>query len=209
MDWRQGQKSCLERLPGLAGKSLDPSALDRARMEAEQRMQAGAWRPYREILADSLTRAVQETLGLTLPSGDARTFGESMADWPAYPDSPAALQRLAGHCTLGLLSNCDASDLARVSKEVLGLEDVLLISSEAVHSYKPSEEHWHAALRRLDCAPEEILHVSAYSYYDLTPAHHLGFDLAFLARDDEQAPTQLPLAYRARDLADLAGQLGC
>lgn len=178
-------------------------------MEEETRLQAGSWRPYRSILADSLRKAVAQTTDRTLSPSDAKAFSLAMGAWPPYPDSREALQRLQAHCTLGLLSNADEVDLRHAASVGLGIPDALLISSEAVHSYKPDPGHWQAALRRLDCSPAEILHVSAYSYYDLTPAHHLGFALAFLARDEEVAPTQLPLAYQARDLADLADQLGC
>ncbi|MHC4380096.1 MAG: HAD-IA family hydrolase [Planctomycetota bacterium] len=209
MDWRRGQRECLESLPSLEGGDFQAASLDRARMEEEARLQAGPWRPYRQILETSLLRAMKQTTDCTLSLADAQRFGGSMGEWPAYPDSQAALGRLNSHFTLGLLSNADEVDLQNAAKIGLGMIDPLLISSEAVRSYKPDPGHWQAALRRLDCSPTEILHVSAYSYYDLTPAHHLGFALAFLARDEEQAPVQLPLAYQARDLADLADQLGC
>ena len=209
MDWRLGQKKSLSALPELAGLENHFHELDTARMEEERLIQAGTWRPYAEILAESLRLAAQKVLRIELSATSCHTFSQAQVTWPAFPDSAEALQRLAKHCSIGLLSNCDAAPLRFAASETLGLEAPLLVPSEAIHSYKPAAEHWHAALRVLDCRPDQVLHVSAYSFFDLIPASRLGFDVAFIARDSETPPTQLKLAYQARDLADLAGQLGC
>ena len=209
MDWRRGQAIALQALPELAENAAAFPAIEKARLEAEQILQAGPWLPYREILARSITTAAKQVLGITLSSASSLAFADAQAHWPPYDDSVAALKRLAVHTRIGLLSNCDDAPLRHAAKEGLALENPLLIPAEAVRSYKPDAGHWDAALRALGCRPEEVLHVSAYAFYDLVPAHRLGFSLAFLARDEEVAPTQLPLAYQARDLADLADQLGC
>lgn len=209
MDWRRGQTIALAALPELADQAKAFPAIEKARMAAEQLLQAGSWLSYREILAQSITTAVQEVLRTPLSRSSSLAFADAQAAWPAYKDSVEALKRLAAHTRIGLLSNCDDTPLRHAAKVGLGLEHPLLIPAEAVQSYKPAEGHWLAALRALDCPPEEVLHVSAYAFYDLVPAHRLGFALAFIARDEEVAPEQLPLAYQARDLADLADQLGC
>lgn len=209
MDWRRGQRISLSALPELQGHEHRFPELDAIRMEEEQRIQAGEWRPYHQILADSLRHAAFKLLRIELSAGSCRSFSQAQGGWPAFPDSADALHRLAKHCTIGLLSNCDAAALRHAAAETLGLEAPLLVPSEAIQSYKPAAAHWQAALRLLDCPPERVLHVSAYAFYDLIPARHLGFDVAFVARDQETAPTQLKLAYQARDLADLADQLGC
>lgn len=209
MDWRRGQAIALAALPELADQADVFPAIEKARMEAEQVLQAGPWLPYREVLAQSITTAVQTVLNTPLSRSSSLSFADAQAHWPAYDDSVAALKRLAAHTRIGLLSNCDDGPLRHAASVGLQLEDPLLIPAEAVQSYKPDAGHWQAALRTLDCAPQEVLHVSAYAFYDLVPAHRLGFPLAFLARDEEVAPEQLPLAFQARDMADLADQLGC
>jgi len=209
MDWRRGQEISLAGLPELQGFEGRFQELDAARMEEEQRIQAGDWRPYHQILANSLRHAALKVLGVELSAGSCQAYSQAQGGWPAFADSADALSRLAKHCTIGLLSNCDATALRHAASETLRLKSPLLVPSEAIQSYKPAANHWQAALRILDCAPERVLHVSAYAFYDLIPASLLGFDVAFLARDQETAPTQLKLAYQARDLADLADQLGC
>ena len=209
MDWRRGQKisfASLQELQGLEDRFLE---LDVARMEVECLIQAESWRPYAEILAESLRLAAQKVLGINLSASSCHAFSLAQAAWPPFPDSAEALQRLAKRCKIGLLSNCDAAALRFAATKSLGLNAPALVPSEAIQSYKPAEEHWHAALRVLDCRPDQVLHVSAYSFFDLIPASRLGFDVAFIARDTETAPTQLKLAYQARDIADLADQLGC
>jgi len=209
INWRRGQKESLSALPELHGLDEHLPELHAVRMEEEQRMQAGPWRPYSEILADSLRLASHRLLRIELSAGSCHAFSQAQAHWPAFPDSADALQRLAKRCTIGLLSNCDAAPLRFAATETLGLESPVLVPSEAIRSYKPAAEHWNAALRLLNYSPDKVLHVSAYGFYDLIPASHLGFDVAFIARDSETPPAKLKLAYQAHDLADLADQLGC
>lgn len=209
MDWRRGQEEAMASLPELVGHEDAFASLESARMEAEKVLQGGPFLPYREILALSLLEAADAALGIPLSRASALAFADTQAAWPAYPDSKQALQRIAAKAIIGLLSNCDAAPLRHAAAQGLGLSAPLLIPAEAVRSYKPDAGHWQAALRTLDCTAQEVLHVSAYTYYDLAPAHRLGFPVAFLARDGEEAPGHFPLAYQARDLADLADQLGC
>jgi len=208
-DWRRGQQISLQALPELQGFEDRFDALEVERMEEERRIQAGPWRAYHQILSDSIRYAVQKVLKIDLSATSCQSFSRAQADWPAFPDSADALRRLAKHCTIGLLSNCDAQPLRHAATKTLSLVSPLLVPAEAIQSYKPAAKHWQAALRLLDCEAKDVLHVSAYSFYDLVPASRLGFHLAFVQRDDEPTPADLKLAYQARDLTDLADQLGC
>jgi|FLOH01.1.fsa_nt_gi 2-haloacid dehalogenase len=207
VDWRKGQQEALGNLPALADVSLDFVAVDAARLRVEVRLLARAWRPYAEILAESILAAVREVHGVVLSRGQCLQFAHSQARWPAFPDSVAALGALATRYRLALLSNCDAEMLAASATQTLALENPLLVSSELVRSYKPRHRHWEAALGALHCQPQEVLHVSAYAYYDLIPALELGLKIAWVKRDNEQQPDGLPLAFVATDLVDLAKQM--
>jgi FMN phosphatase YigB (HAD superfamily) len=118
-----------------------------------------------------------------------------------------SLRALSAPYRLGLLSNCDAAVLESSARDMLGLRNPLLVSSEKVQGYKPGRRHWEAALHALHCQAEDVLHISAYEQYDLRPAHEYGFKVAFVGRDGERQPEGLPLAYVAEDMADLAEQL--
>ncbi len=208
VDWRRGMRQAIARLPALGDAAGQVDALIAAREEAERVLQRGAFLPYREILERSLSAAWQQVLARPLPPAEAAAFAAAQADWPPFAEAPAALARLARLAPLGLLSNCDPAPLRACAARHLRAPIALFVDAARAGSYKPAPGHWQAALRELGLAPARVLHVSAYADYDLRPAHALGFATAFVARDRETAPADVPLALRARDLADLADQLG-
>lgn len=208
VDWRRGMRAALRALPALGADAARADELIAARERAEQSLQRGPFAPYREILAQSLSRAWRETLGRELPPEQAAAFADAQADWPAFPDAPGALARLARLAPLALLSNSDPEPLRACAERQLRAPIALYVDAARAGSYKPAPGHWRAALAVLGAEPARVLHVSAYAYYDLRPAHALGFRTAFVARDGELPPADVPLAFRATDLADLADQLG-
>ena len=208
VDWRRGMRAAIAALPDAPADEAGVARLIAARERAEQELQRGPFLPYAEILERSIAAAWRTERGRELDPAGRRAFARSQADWPVFPDSPGALARLARLGPLALLSNCDAEPLRRCAAERLGIPGALLVDAARAGSYKPAPGHWRAALAALGLPPERVLHVSAYDFYDLRPAHALGFATAFVARDGELPPGDLPLAHRARDLADLADQLG-
>ena len=70
-------------------------------------VEAGGYRSYREVLADS-ARGVAARLGWRLDPARASFLAESVPSWVAFPDTNAALERLhAAGYALGILSNID------------------------------------------------------------------------------------------------------
>lgn len=208
VDWRRGMREAIAALPEGRAAAARADELIAAREEAERALQAGAFLPYREILARSIGDAWRQVLGRDLPPEHAQAFAGAQARWPAFPDTPAALRRLAGRAPLALLSNCDPEPLRACAAQTLRTPIACFVDAARAGSYKPAPGHWRAALEELKLPAARILHVSAYEFYDLRPAHALGFATAFVARDGERPPAGLPLAFSARDLADLADQLG-
>ena len=209
VDWRRGMRESLATLPTLHGHEERFAELKSARMEAEQELERGDYLPYAEVLALSLRAACKMVLGLDLPAVEARRFADAQSRWPAFDDSVPALRRLAPLARLAVLSNSDREPLRTTSAEVLGGLVEPLVSAEDVRSYKPAQRHFEEALHRLECAPGEVLHVSAYPYYDLHPAHALGMPIAYVDRDPSQKPPEdIPLAASCADLAALADALG-
>src|SRR5690242_12999588 len=106
IDWEAGLAAALrEALPG-ASAAGDDELLERyARHEAE--LEAGPYLPYREVLAEALRRVAAER-GLDVDEETAARFGGSVVDWPAFPDSAAALRRLKQRFRLGVITNCDS-----------------------------------------------------------------------------------------------------
>lgn len=131
-----------------------------------------------------------------------------------WPDSVAALDRLAGRYRLVTLSNGNRSLLNDlVAGAGLGFHEVL--SAEDVQAYKPDPRMYRLAVERIGGAPEETLMVAAH-IDDLQAAARSGLSTAFVSRplewDASGAPAEPPrpwLDHYAIDLEDLARQLGC
>ena len=67
---------------------------------------------------------------------------ESVRDWPAFPDSAAALRRLRRRFRLGVITNCD-TDLFAASRERLGVELDWVVTAER----RPPSALWTPEVR--------------------------------------------------------------
>ena len=112
---------------------------------------------------------------------DLEAFGASVGDWPAFPDSSAALARLHERFRLGVITNCD-DDLFARSAARLGVRFDWVITAQQVESYKPSERNFLVAFERLALPPDRILHVAQSLFHDHVPAKRLGLATAWIDR---------------------------
>ncbi|MBL7008848.1 MAG: hypothetical protein ISR76_07600 [Planctomycetes bacterium] len=199
IDWRAGQLRVLEQLPSLRGQEDLLDEVLAARGPFERQLEAGSWRRYEEILAESVGMACRRVCGVELTGTEKRAFAAGQLGWPAFADTVAGLEALAARLPIGLLSNCDDLTLRLCAHKHLRAPVALFVSAEQVRSYKPASKHWGAALAALGLEPAEILHVSFATEYDLVPAAALGFPLGFLRRYGAAEPRDLEFAYRADD----------
>ena len=162
-------------------------AADEALLEAyaaeEASMEAGPYRRYREIAGSCIARAAQDH-GTDVGPEDEDRLGGTVADWPAFPDSHDALERLKRRYRLGVLTNCD-DDLFTASNARLGVEFDWVVTAQQVGSYKPDERNFAALTARLaeDGVPRSrILHVAQSFFHDHEPAQRLGFRTVWIDR---------------------------
>jgi 2-haloacid dehalogenase len=169
-----------------------------ARYEAEA--EAGPYLSYRDVLAAGL-RGVAAELGVEPTAAEVDAFSGSVADWPAFPDSAAALARLALRFRLGVITNCD-DDLFAASNRKLGVTFEWIVTAQQVGSYKPDERNFHAAFERLGLPREKILHVAQSLYHDHVPAKRLGLSTVWInRRQGRQGSGATPVAAAAPDAA--------
>src|SRR5690606_22138904 len=100
-----------------------------ARHESAQQIQTPAKR-YRELLAVVYKR-LAEDWGVAAGWDDALAYGESIRDWPAFPDSAEALGYLKQHYRLVILSNVDNASFA-CSNEKLGVDFDAVFTAEDI-----------------------------------------------------------------------------
>ncbi len=180
IDWETGILAGLR--PSLAGHGVEPpdDELLEHYSRAEGALESGPYRRYREILARSLGE-VCRGYGVEATEEAAAAFGGSVADWPAFPDSAAALARLKTRFRLGVITNCD-DDLFAGSNRRLGVEFDWVVTAQSVGSYKPNSRNFTVAFERLALPRERILHVAQSLYHDHVPAGRLGLSSVWIDR---------------------------
>ena len=171
IDWERG---ILAALP--AGLDGDQALAAFAELESE--LEAGPYVRYREVLARCYD-GLAERFGFAAGGRDA--FADSVGDWPAFPDSPAALARLKDRFKLGVITNCD-DDLFARSNALLGVEFDYVVTAEQVGAYKPSPRGFEAAFERIDVPRERILHVAQSLFHDHVTAKRLGLSTVWIDR---------------------------
>lgn len=138
---------------------------------------------YPDILAAAFRRT-GVTLHRQVSDEWARRLGNSVPDWPAFPDSPAALARLAGHYRLIILSNVHRDGFAASNKRLHG-DFAAVITAEDVGAYKPADSHFRAlagTLSRLGIDRTQLLHVAQSLFHDHVPAKRNGLSSVWINR---------------------------
>jgi 2-haloacid dehalogenase len=109
-----------------------------------------------------------------------------VAGWPPFPDSAAALARLATRFRLGVITNCD-DDLFAASQARLGITFDWVVTAQQVGAYKPSERNFELAFERLGLPRERILHCAQSLFHDHVPAKRLGLSTVWVDRRQGRA----------------------
>jgi 2-haloacid dehalogenase len=194
IDWNGGIRTTLARLFGDA----DADALVVRYHELEPVVEAERYRTYRDVL-DIVTGLLARERGQQLTGADTTAMSESLAEWPAFPEVPAALADADGRgWRLVILSNCDR-DLIASSLPKLGVEFADVIVAEDVGSYKPAHGHWERFAQRHPDAAGRHVHVGASRFHDIAPASELRLPSVWINRLGEP-----PDARALRELTDLA-----
>jgi 2-haloacid dehalogenase len=150
----------------------------------ESLAERGAYRTYREVLAETI-RSIANDYSVPVSDEAVRRFSGSVTDWPPFPDSPQALTRLARRFRLGVITNCD-NDLFAASNRRLGVRFEWVITAEAARSYKPSLKNFEQALATIPAPRERILHVAQSLYHDHVPAQKLGMTTVWIDRRQDR-----------------------
>ena len=184
IDWEAGLAAVLAPWARSRGLEMTGEALLTAYSAHEARAEAGhPAEPYPGILARSL-RGLGGELGAQVTDADAERLARSVPDWPAFPDSPAALAELARRYRLIILSNVDRASFAG-SNERLGVTFTSVITAQDVGSYKPSPASFEALLAeaaRLGIPRGKLLHVAQSLFHDHVPARRAGLPTVWINR---------------------------
>ncbi len=199
IDWEQGILAAVTPLFTQSVVKPSPEAILRSFVAHEACVESEAWQPYRGVLRAVLAGMAAD-FKVVLPDSAAGSLGDSLPHWPPFPDTVNALERLAKHFRLVIVSNTDDALFAETQKRLVVHFDEV-VTAEQVKSYKPGKGHFREALRRLNVPASQILHVAQSRYHDHAPAQELGFRTAWINRPSRLAETGLaPAAVVEPDL---------
>lgn len=202
VDWTAGIRASLARL--WPDADADADALQTLYHLLEPAAQAGRGIPYRQVMAETLTR-LAETADLAVPAGEEDALGSSLPSWPVFGEVPASLASLRERgWRIAILSNTDP-DLLDASLRAIGVPvDLRLVASE-VGSYKPAHRHWDSFFARTGADRARHVHVAASLFHDVEPCAQLGLRCVWINRLGEQSA--LPRSAELPDLASLPDTL--
>ena len=205
IDWEGGVGSFLYDFALRARDPEPPSGRElRERWEAIQfEVIQGAYRPYREVLAESL-RLLADERGWRYREEDGKALTRSMRSWQPFPDTAPALRKARENgIRLVIVSNTDR-DIVEHSLKHIGTPIDDVVTAEDVGSYKPGSAHFERALELIGAPAEQILHVAFGFKYDIGPAQALGFRSAWVNRHAVPRPGSAVPDLEWRDLWGLA-----
>lgn len=183
IDWETGILAALRAAHPEGWPASDEELLERFAIH-EAAAERGDYRLYRDVLTQTL-RGIANDYGVDVTDDAAHRFADSVADWPAFPDSSAALNRLGQRFKLAVITNCD-NDLFAASNEQLGVRFDWVITAEKARSYKPSVKNFELAFATIPISRERILHVAQSLYHDHVPAKSLGMTTVWIDRRQDR-----------------------
>ncbi|HEY1474549.1 MAG TPA: haloacid dehalogenase type II [Pseudolabrys sp.] len=218
VDWRSSVAREAENILGPLGYKLDWTAFADA-WRGEYQPGLEEVRSGRQAFA-KLDILHRQGLGRLLPRFGLQSLSDEVLDdmtliWhrlDAWPDAPASLTQLKRKFWLAPVSNGNISLMVDLARRNNFPWDAIL-GAEIAHDYKRKPGVYISACAAFDLAPAQCMMVAAHSN-DLAAAAALGLRTAHTARPDEYGPNTgepaptVPVDYAAKNLADLADQLG-
>lgn len=215
IDWETGMIENLRGLVERADRQLTRNEILEAHARHESSQQK--WVPtasYRQTLT-AVYRRLAEEWGVTgITRDDCEEYGRSVEFWPAFPDSPGALQYLKKHYKLVILSNVDHTSFEHSNRK-LEVEFDAIYTAEDIGSYKPSDRNFEYMLQNLasmGLQKSDILHTAESMFHDHKPANRHGLASCWIYRRHAQEgfgatmnPGEMPkYDFRFTSMADLA-----
>jgi 2-haloacid dehalogenase/putative hydrolase of the HAD superfamily len=184
IDWETGMVEALEPLTKRASRPLSRDEILEAHARHESSQQS--WTPakrYCDLLAVVYKRLADEW-GVSVTWDECVAYGNSVGNWPAFPDTVEALRYLKQHYKLVILSNVDNASFT-LSNKRLGVTFDAIYTAEDIGSYKPSLrnfEYMLDKLKTLGVEKNQILHTAESLFHDHLPANQMGLTSCWIHR---------------------------
>lgn len=188
IDWESGMVEGLKPLTDKVDRVLSRNDIleAHARHESSQQRQT-PYKRYQDLLP-IVYRRLAEEWGIQVSWDECLAYGQSVKNWPAFPDSAEALQYLKQHFKLVVLSNIDNQSFS-YSNEKLAVEFDAIYTAEDVGAYKPADQNFDYMLDKISTigvAKDEILHTAESLFHDHVLANHYGLSSCHIYRRHAQ-----------------------
>ena len=141
-------------------------------------------------------------------------FGASVGDWPAFPDTVAALHALHQRYRL-VIFRMSTGVVSRQPSARLGVAFDAIYTAQDIGSYKPDPRNFAYLLERQAAdgfQKSDILHVAQSLFHDHAPANAVGLASAWIDRRHDATgwgatappPPGVHYDFRFNSLAELA-----
>jgi 2-haloacid dehalogenase len=188
IDWETGMLAALEPLTRQLTSEISRDAILATHAEYESLQQPETpTKLYPDVLS-SVYRRMAERWNLQVSDDECQQYGQSIKQWPAFPDSVDALAYLRQHYQLVILSNVDNASFA-ASNSKLGVVFDAIYTAEDIGNYKPHDDNLHFMIDKLAQAginKSEILHTAESMFHDHEPANRHGLASCWIHRRHEQ-----------------------
>ena len=180
IDWEAGIGAGLGAIAAANGSDVPVEELLERYAGHEAALEGGPYLRYRDVLAGACRRVCGD-LGISPTDEQVAAFAGSVGEWPAFPDSAAALAALGERFRLGVITNCD-DDLFAASNKRLGVTFDWVVTAQQAGSYKPSHRNFELAFERIGRPRDRILHVAQSLFHDHVPARELSLRSVWINR---------------------------
>lgn len=187
IDWEAGLLDALRPWIKAEGVPFSDDEILAAFSEAEPKAEAANPEALYPDILRALLPEMAASLRIRSTMRDRERLAISVGDWPAFPDTVGALDRLGSHYRLIILSNIDRASFYKTNKR-LGVVFDGIYTAEDIGSYKPDARNFEYLLTRAESdfglEKQEILHVAQSLYHDHVPAKEMGLQTCWINRRD-------------------------
>ena len=184
INWEAGILEALRPIFRSHGVEIRDEETLRLYGQCEAEAEAGPYKTYRLIL-EGVVEALGQRLGFPPSAAEIQSLPQSLANWPPFPDTVAALRRLHTRYKVAIISNVD-DDLFAITAKLLQVPFDAVITAQQARSYKPSLNNFQLALQRIGEPKEKVLHVAQSLYHDVVPTRELGWKNVWVNRRRNQ-----------------------
>lgn len=203
IDWEAAiQRFFAESLDSKGFGNVDPQTLQEEWEEIQFRYIQEKYRPYRQVLNDTL-RMVFNQYGIPTDKAECEEFADSMGYWKPFPDTRDAIIELQKLVKVVLITNTDDSIIAETERTI-GVKFDEIITAEQAGAYKPSHKGFLLARQRLRLQVSEIWHAGFGFKYDIVPATELGYTTVWVNRQSQARPLNVKETFLVGDMRTLA-----